>query len=126
MSILKAKEFDRLGNQRKLQEYESQIKTLEYKLELLEAENSKYKDIEEELNFFKSNQDSQFTQFESKFTQLSAELDATKEENETLKQTEDILRSKISHISKERNQLLSQIDNIENINVWLPSLIIYI
>ena len=126
MSILKAKEFDRLGNQRKLQEYESQIKTLEYKLELLEAENSKYKDIEEELNFFKSNQDSQFTQFESKFTQLSAELDATKEENETLKQTEDILRSKISHISKERNQLLSQIDNIENINVWLPLLIIYI
>lgn len=124
MSILKAKEFDRLGNQRKLQEYESQIKTLEYKLELLEAENSKYKDIEEELNFFKSNQDSQFTQFESKFTQLSAELDATKEENETLKQTEDILRSKISHISKERNQLLSQIDNIENINVWLPLLII--
>lgn len=126
MSILKAKEFDRLGNQRKLQEYESQIKTLEYKLELLEAENSKYKDIEEELNFFKSNQDSQFTQFESKFTQLSAELDATKEENEALKQTEDILRSKISHISKERNQLLSQIDNIENINVWLPLLIIYI
>ena len=126
MSILKAKEFDRLDNQRKLQEYESQIKTLEYKLELLEAENSKYKDIEEELNFFKSNQDSQFTQFESKFTQLSAELDATKEENETLKQTEDILRSKISHISKERNQLLSQIDNIENINVWLPLLIIYI
>ena len=124
MSILKAKEFDRLGNQRKLQEYESQIKTLEYKLELLEAENSKYKDIEEELNFFKSNQDSQFTQFESKFTQLSAELDATKEENETLKQTEDILRSKISHISKERNQLLSQIDNIENINVWFPLLII--
>ena len=41
MSILKAKEFDRLGNQCKFQDYESQIKTLEYKLEILTAENTK-------------------------------------------------------------------------------------
>lgn len=73
--------------------------------------------MEEELAFFKNNQESQFSQFEQKFKVLSDELDSTKNENSHLRQTENKLRSKISHITNERNDLLNQLENVENIDV---------
>ena len=117
MSIMKAKEFDRLGNQRRLQEAETKLKDLEYTNQILQKENEHLKQSEEELNFLKRNVDSDFDQFGKKLEEITAELERTQTENTSLKKTEEILRGKVSQITKERNDLLSQLDNIENIDV---------
>lgn len=117
MSMLKAKEFDRIGIHKKVVEYEQKIKNLEYENEVLEGEGKRAKELEEELNFFKSNQEEHFTQFETKFEELSQELNNLKYENSMLKKNEGSLKAKVAQLAKDKDELLVDLQNTENIDI---------
>lgn len=117
MSVLKAKEFDRLGNHQKLTEYQNRIRTLEYEKEVLEGETKRSRELEEELEFFKNSQDEHFQQFEEKFEEISSELQSLKEENSALKKNETQLRDRVKLLIKEKDELLRDLQNSENMDV---------
>ena len=117
MCILKAKELDRLGNNKMLSECEDKIKRLQYEKETLEKETQRAQDLEDELNFFKNSQDEHFQQFEEKFTEISKELRILKNENNMLRKNEASFKDKIKNLTNEKENLMADLQNNENVDV---------
>lgn len=114
---MKAKELDRLGNNKMLSECEDKIKRLQYEKETLEKETQRAQDLEDELNFFKNSQDEHFQQFEEKFTEISKELRILKNENNMLRKNEASFKDKIKNLTNEKENLMADLQNNENVDV---------
>ena len=117
MSVLKAKELDRMGNGQKLKELETKARNLQYEKEILQKDLERAKGLEDELQYFKNNQDQHFQVFEEKFEDISVELKNLKEENLALKDSENSLREKVKTLIKEKDELLRELHDSENMDL---------